>query len=139
MADNVVVTGSRIPQLGLEAQNAAKAASADQAAYQQFLPKLRAAFERNDRRAIIKLVGLPLRVNFKSGSQVYQDHRSVERDFDRIFTAKVRQAVLGQKPDSLFVRDQGAMVGDGELWFRETCPNSACTPAGSVRIVAVNP
>lgn len=133
MADNVVVAGSSVPQPGPEA------VSADQATYRRFLPKLQAAFERHDRRAIIKLVGLPLRVNFKSGPQVYRDHRSVERDFDRIFTAKVRRAVLGQKPDSLFVRDQGAMVGDGELWFRETCPNSACTPAGSVRIVAVNP
>ena len=138
VADNVVVTGSRAPRPGLETPTDAEAVS-DEAAYQHFLPKLQAAFERNDRRAIIKLVGLPLRVNFKTGPEVYRDHRSLERDFDRIFTAKVRLAVLGQKPDNLFVRDQGAMVGDGELWFRQACPNSECMPTGSVRIVAVNP
>jgi hypothetical protein len=138
-ADNLVVTGSRVPQPGLEAPNSAKAVPADRAGYQRFLPKLQAAFEQKDRRAIIKLVGLPLRVNFKGGPQVYRDTRSVERDFDRIFTARVTDAVLGQRPDALFVRDQGAMVGNGELWFRETCPRSECSHPGPVRIVAVNP
>jgi hypothetical protein len=52
---------------------------------------------------------------------------------------KVRKAVLYQRADKLFVRDRGAMVGDGELWFSETCPNRACWRAGSVGIVAVNP
>jgi hypothetical protein len=56
-----------------------------------------------------------------------------------VFTPKVKRAVLAQRPDRLFVRDLGAMVGDGELWFRETCPNAACSPPGPVRIVAVNP
>ena len=60
------------------------------------------------------------------------------RDFDRIFTVKVKKAVLLQRPDSLFVRDQRAMVGNGELWFGETFPNSACSSLGPVRIVAVN-
>jgi hypothetical protein len=139
MAGNVIVTGSRVPQPGLEAPNSAKAVPADQAGYQHFLPKLQAAFKQKDRRAIMKLVGLPLRVNFKGGSHVYRDSRSVERDFDRIFTTKVREAVLGQRPESLFVRDQCAMVGNGQLWFRETCPSSECSHPGPVRIVAVNP
>jgi hypothetical protein len=134
MADNLVVTGSRVPRPG-----AAGAAVAADQAYQQFLPKLQAALRENDRRAIIKLVGLPLRVNFESGAEVYRDRQSVVRDFDRIFTARVREAVLGQQPGSLFERDQGAMVGNGQLWFRKTCPNRACSPPGPVRIVAVNP
>jgi len=132
------VTGSRVPRPGLESPGAAKSVSPSPA-YRQFLPKLQAALGRNDRRAVIKLVDLPLRVNFGSGPQLYRDRRSLMHDFDRIFTARVKEAVLGQRPDSLFVRDQGAMVGNGELWFRETCPNSACSPLGPVRIVAVNP
>jgi hypothetical protein len=78
-------------------------------------------------------------VNGASGARTYRDAASVERDFDRIFTARVKHAILAQRPDGLFVRDQGAMVGDGELWFRETCSNPTCSPSGPVRIVAVNP
>lgn len=107
--------------------------------YTRFLFKLQSAFASHDRQSIIRLTDLPLRVNFAAGPRSYRDRRSVARDFSRIFTAKVRLAVLRQKPDTLFVRDQGAMVGNGELWFRNTCPNSACSPAGDVLIVAVNP
>jgi hypothetical protein len=138
MAGNLVVTGSRVARPAVEAPSAGNVLSAGQT-YRHFLPKLQAAFRRNDRRAVIRLVDLPLRVNFGTGTQLYRERQSVTRDFDRIFTAKVRQAVLSQRPDSLFVRDQGAMVGDGELWFRETCPNSRCSPLGPIRIVAVNP
>jgi hypothetical protein len=112
--------------------------SADRAS-QRFLSKLQSAFKANDRRRIIKLIDLPLRVNFAAGSHVYRDTRSIMRDFNRIFTVKVRRAVLAQQGDRLFVRDQGEMVGNGELWFRETCPNSQCSRPGPVRIVAVNP
>jgi hypothetical protein len=133
-----VVTGSRIAKPVLEAPSTAKVMSADEE-YRRFLPLLQAALRANDHRSVIKLVAFPLRVNFESGPQLYRDRRSLGRDFERIFTAKVRLAVISQSPDRLFVRDQGAMVGDGELWFRETCTNKACSPAGPVRIVAVNP
>lgn len=80
----------------------------------------------------MRLISFPLRVNYKGGSRSYRDARAVERDFDRIFTPQVRRAVLGQKPDQLFTRDIGAMVGEGELWFDRSAP-------GEVRIIAVNP
>jgi hypothetical protein len=48
-------------------------------------------------------------------------------------------AILDQAPNALFVRDEAAMVGSGEVWIAQTCPNRACSPAGAVRIIAVNP
>jgi len=78
-------------------------------------------------------------VNGAGGTRIYRDSESVERDFERIFNSRVRSAILKQRADQLFVRDQGAMVGSGELWFSKTCKNSACSPPGPVRIIAVNP
>lgn len=138
VADNVVVSGTHIAKSQLASPNAFEAKTAAQL-YAPFLSRLQAAVKANDRGAVIRLIDFPLRVNFAGGARVYRDATSVERDFDRVFTAKVRRAVLNQRSDKLFVRDQGAMVGDGELWFRETCSNSNCSPAGPVRIVAVNP
>jgi len=31
------------------------------------------------------------------------------------------------------------MVGNGEVWFDQTCRNAQCSPPGPVRIKAVNP
>jgi hypothetical protein len=122
---DIVVTGARIPQ--------------PPTAYAAFVPRLQAAVRANDRKALIGLIALPLRVNGAGGAKLYRDRRSVERDFPRIFTPKVRRAILDQAANALFVRDQGAMIGDGEVWISQTCPNRACSPAGAVRIIAVNP
>jgi len=138
LTQDLVVTGSRIAEPALEAPSAAKVMSADQP-YATFLSRLRTAVRGNDRDALIALVSFPLRVNFAGGARTYRDAASLGRDFDRVFTPKVKRAVLAQRADRLFVRDLGAMVGDGELWFRETCPNASCSPPGPARIVAVNP
>jgi hypothetical protein len=138
MADSVVVTGTRIPQPGLQTPSAAKAMSADPA-YAGFLQRLQSAVHSNDHRRIIGLISFPLRVNAAGGARTYRDAKSVERDFDRIFTPRVKRAITRQRPDKLFVRDQGAMIGDGEVWFDHTCPNASCSPLGPVRIRAINP
>ena len=139
MADSVAVTGSRIANSKLAAPNAFESKAVGGQDYPAFLSRLQAAVRANNRRSIMAMIDFPLRVNFAGGARQYRDAQSVERDFDRIFTPKVRRAVLSQRADRLFVRDQGAMVGDGELWFRETCRNSSCSALGPVRIVAVNP
>jgi len=92
-----------------------------------------------NRRAVIALISFPLRVNAASGAGTYRDASSVERDFDSIFTPRVKQAIARQRADKLFVRDQGAMIGDGEVWFDFTCPNASCSPPGPLRIRAINP
>jgi hypothetical protein len=135
---DIAVTGSRIAQPALEAPSAAKASSPDQARA-AFLSRLQSAVRAGNRSAVIALAGLPLRVNGPGGTRLYRDAVSIQRDFDRIFTPKVRRAILAQRADQLFTRDQGTMIGDGEVWFDQTCPNSACTAVGPVRIIAVNP
>jgi hypothetical protein len=134
----LVVTGSLAPGARLDAPGAAKAVSPRQG-YEGFLAKLQTAARSGDRRAVTSLIAFPLRVNFPGGAKSYPDRHSVERDFPQIFTARVMRAIAAQRADQLFVRDQGAMIGDGEVWFRETCMNPACSPAGPVRITAVNP
>ena len=135
------MTGARIEPSEQKASGlsvSAKAARQNEP-YASFLSQLQAAVSANDRNAIVRLIALPLRVNSQGAPRYYRDADSVERDFNRIFTRKVRRAILGQKPTRLFVRNTGARVGAGEVWFSGTCPNAACSPAGPVRIIAVNP
>jgi hypothetical protein len=148
--NDVVVTGSRIPapQLQREERAAARAQNFDaasapdwvlkDASYATFLKRLQSAIRTDDRGAVIKLIGFPLRVNANGRSRLYPDARSVRADYDRIFTPKVTQAILAQRFDRLFGRDQGLMIGDGEVWFDHICTNTRCSPPGPVRIKAVN-
>jgi hypothetical protein len=106
--------------------------------YGAFLARLQAAVRSGDHRAVIALIDWPLRVNGSGGTRRYRDAQSLERDFDQVFTPRVRTAILKQRADRLFVRDQGAMIGTGEVWFSRTCPNAGCSPGGPVRITAVN-
>jgi hypothetical protein len=100
--------------------------------YRGLLSRLQRAVRARDRSAVVRLVRLPLRVNFSSGVRVYRDARDVTRDFDRIFTPRVRRAVLSQKAATLAVGENGARLGNGEIWLSETA-------AGEVRVAAVNP
>jgi hypothetical protein len=148
-SQDMVVTGSRIPSANLSKQGELRAVAEQEAeaadlsrpntAYRAFLSRLQSAVRAKDRRAIVNLIDLPLRVNFNDGAHTYRDRRSIERDFERIFTPAVRKAILGQRAERLFTNTQGAMVGDGQVWFDQTCPNDACSPPGPVRIKAINP
>jgi hypothetical protein len=150
VANDVVVTGSRIPRPNSSAGAGflnRDESSADQMApdwvlkdraYATFLTRLQTAVRTNDRGAVMKLIRFPLRVNANGHSRLYPDARSVQKDYDRIFTPRVAQAILGQRFDRLFGRDLGLMIGDGEVWFDHVCLNKACSPAGPVRITAVN-
>jgi hypothetical protein len=140
-ANEVVVTGSRIAQpVTQRADDASSSADwiVKDASYATFLGRLQAAVRANDRGAVIKLIGFPLRVNSNGRSRVYRDARSVRADYDRIFTPEIARAILAQRFDRLFGRDQGLMIGNGEVWFDHVCTNAQCSPPGPVRIKAVN-
>ena len=108
-------------------------------AYRGFLSRLQAAIRANNRPAVVQLVRLPLRVNYQGGAKIYRDGKSVLADYDRIFTSGVRAAIVAQRFENLFGRDQGVMIGSGQLWFDHVCRNQSCSPPGPVRIHSINP
>jgi hypothetical protein len=155
----IVVTGSRVqsPSLFADRRRNSRARSSGtaernsnetptapdwvmrNASYRSFLSQLQAVVRANDRTGVVKLVTFPLRVNAQGTSKIYRDARSVLADYDRIFTPRVRSAILAQRFEHLFGRDQGVMIGDGAIWFDHICRNRSCSPPGPVRIRAINP
>ena len=134
-AQEIAVTGSRIPQPNLESAAPLKAIDASG----DFLSRLQAALRANDRRAVSRLVGFPLSVRKEGRVETYRSRREVERDFDEIFTPRVRSEVLNQRPYSLRTRDDGRTKGSGRLWFAPACFNAECNPPGQIRIREVTP
>ena len=88
-----------------------------------FLAQLQAAVQANNKEAIAGMVGYPLLV-LRSGKRTrIQKKQAFLADYSLIFTDPVRNAVLHQAAQCLFGNSSGAMVGSGELWFREQDPD----------------
>ena len=132
---DVVVSGSRIARPNLERTAPLKAIDI----YGDFLSRLQAALRTDDRRAVSKLVGFPLSVRKEGRVQTYRSRREVERDFEEIFTARVKSEVLNQRPYSLRSREDGKTKGSTRLWFAPACFNAECDPPGQIRIREVTP
>lgn len=132
-SENIVVTGSLIRSPNLE--SATPVAVVDPVG--EFLSRLQSGFRANDRRAVARLVGFPLGVDFGGETRTYRSARDVERDFDRIFTAGVRRTALTLRPDTLTTRDGGRLKGSGGLWFG--CARKTCARADEIRIREIRP
>jgi len=80
--------------------------------------ELRQAAERGDKSTLASAIHYPLR-RYDSGILVgaYRGPAEVLANFDAVFSAKVLAALRDASFDQLFVRDQGAMIGDGEVWL----------------------
>jgi len=55
----------------------------------------------------------------KGASHTYSPDEILEA-YDWIITPDIRGIILAQKPDDLFKRDMGVMVGNGQVWFDKT-------------------
>ena len=128
-SDSIVVTGSQVRRQNMKSAGPVTAVTVEEAEA-AFGTKLRAAFASNNRKAILGLVGFPLRVDFGGGQvRTYRSRQDVERDYDRIFTPAVRQ--------SLASRDSGSLTGNGRISFG--CGSRRCSSADSIRIRRVTP
>jgi hypothetical protein len=133
-AGNIVVTGSRIQRQNLES---AMPVTVVGDTYADFVSHLQAGLEANDRRAVIGLIGFPLRVNWNGDTRTYRTAKDVERDYDRIFSPNVRQSLIDQRSDTLTRRDGGRLMGNGRVWFG--CGLRSCSSDATIRIREVNP
>ena len=124
---SIVVTGSRVARSNLESASPVAVVESSGG----LLEQLQTAIRANDRGSVIGLVALPLLVNLDGQTVSYRSAREVERDFDEIFTARVKQSILNQRAETL--RRRGKMRGTSRVWFGPTSPN------GPVRIREVTP
>jgi hypothetical protein len=109
-----------------------------------FLASLQDAIRTENPNQVAVLVKFPLRVGYPSKQSArplpavqVRNAAELVRRYSEIFTPEVRAAVLAQSPDTLFRNWQGAMVGNGELWFTGVCLDSTCS-RHRVRVISIN-
>jgi hypothetical protein len=96
-----------------------------------FLAELQAAVRANDKQKIAGMISYPLNVNHGTNRTRVRSKDALLAQYDAIFTVQIRKDILAQSSKCLFGNDNGAMVGNGDLWFSEI--NN-----GPVKIYAVN-
>jgi len=97
-----------------------------------FIGRLRAAAGSDDHAALAATVRYPLTI-YENGTAVrtYADSAALLADFGAVFTPGVTRAIIASDADTLFVNDEGAMMGNGEVWIDGW--------SGTIGIKAINP
>ena len=96
-----------------------------------FLSELQNAVKAEDKAKIAAMISYPLLVIRGDRKTHVKTKAEFLNQYAVIFDAHVRQAIAQQSSNCLFGNYQGAMIGNGEVWFREQ-------PNGTMKIVTVN-
>lgn len=85
------------------------------------------------RQALVAMVRYPFTIYDEPGVPGVTYHRSeaLLRDFDRVFTPPVLDAMRHAQYEELFINAQGAMISDGRVWFDQR--------EDGIKIKAINP
>ena len=97
------------------------------------------AVQREDRKAAARLIRYPIRIDTAAGQRRYTSAEQLLADYDLIFTPGFRELIAQGLPRHMFVRDQGAMLGHGQVWFGADGRVTALNTALSVPVPAPSP
>lgn len=100
--------------------------------YHAFFDALKKAVAADDKAAVAAMVDYPFQARIDGKAIELRDAAHFIADYDKIVTAKVKDAVARQTYAALFANWQGVMIGDGEMWF------SGVGDANVIKITAIN-
>ncbi|HPU80622.1 hypothetical protein [Accumulibacter sp.] len=86
------------------------------------------AVKRADKPTVAALLAYPLNVVVAGSRKRINDAKELIGNYDAIFSPQMRAAIGNALPRNMFVRDQGIMLGNGEVWF-----------GADGRVIALNP
>jgi hypothetical protein len=98
----------------------------DHVKVQQLLTQLQQAVAKHNAPAVAALVHYPIKVNPGKHPFTIKNEKAFVKDYDRIITHDIQDAIFKQKYENLFVNSQGAMIGDGEVWITGFCRDKSC-------------
>lgn len=105
--------------------------------YRQFFDQLKQAVARADKPAVAGMVKYPITVALHGKKVTLRTKRDFVAHYDAIFTPKLVDLVAHQTYATLFSRDQGVMIGGGEIWFSGICRDKTCKDV-SIKIITLN-
>ena len=110
----------------------------DHVRYEAVIRQLQQAVAANDAAAVAALVDYPFAIVRDGQPLKIADAEAFVREYDRIMTPPIAEAIKRQKYSQLMVNYKGVMFGNGEAWVNGICRDDACKNV-DVRVVALQP
>jgi len=136
LASLILIAGAFLPSILHAAQTTPTAPTAldksidlsvgDHVKVHTILTQLQQAVASHNAPAVAALVHYPIKVNPGKKPFTVKNEKAFIKDYDRIITHDIQDAILKQKYENLFVNSQGAMIGDGEVWITGFCRDKTC-------------
>jgi hypothetical protein len=107
--------------------------------YEAAYVDLRAALEANDQDALAELFPIGTTFHLNGEQMTFANVDEVKARLGEMLTDKVKETVLAQSYETLFVNADGVMFGTGQLWLGGICADQSetCTEF-DVRVIAIN-
>ncbi len=96
-----------------------------------FLAALKKAVAADDRPKVASLANYPLRAWAKDRSLTLKAPEAFLARYDTIITPRLKQTIAEARVECVFANEQGAMIHDGEVWFR-------ASETGDLKIITIN-
>ncbi|SDR02038.1 hypothetical protein SAMN05428982_2913 [Pseudoxanthomonas sp. CF385] len=110
----------------------------DHVLYETVIRRLQQAVAARDAATVAALVDYPFTTVRDGQPLKVADADAFVRDYDRIVTPAIADAITKQKYSQLMVNYKGVMFGNGEAWVNGICRDNACKDV-DVRVVALQP
>ena len=110
----------------------------EHARYEAVIRQFQKAVVANDAAAVAVLVDYPFATVRDGQPLKVADADTFVREYDRIMTPAIAEAIKRQKYSQLMVNYKGVMFGNGEAWVNGICKDEACKDV-DVRVVALQP
>ena len=96
------------------------------------------AVATGSREDVAAFIRYPIKVTIDGQSTVIRSPDAFVKQYDRIMTPDIVNAVKNQAYGDLFVNDQGVMFGDGQVWMDAICIGSKCRQS-VIQVVTLQP
>ena len=110
----------------------------DHVRYEAVIRQLQQAVAANDAAAVAALVDYPFATVRDGQPLKIADAEAFVRDYERIMTPPIAEAIKRQRYSELMVNYKGVMFGNGEAWVNGICRDDACKNVDE-RVVALQP
>jgi len=125
-----------LAQTGAEVDDAVNTDLGDPALYHTAFDAIHEAVANDDAAGVAEWVSYPITVNVGGKSLTIDDAAQFATEYAAIITGDIKDAILAQKWETLFVNADGIMYGNGQVWLNGICKDDACA-AFDVKIITI--
>ncbi|ODT08568.1 MAG: hypothetical protein ABS35_44265 [Kaistia sp. SCN 65-12] len=125
-----------LAEAGAEVDDAVNTDLGDPAQYHAAFDAIHEAVAAEDAAGVAEWVSYPITVNVGGKALTIDDAAQFEAEYAAIITGDIKDAILAQSWETLFVNADGIMYGNGQVWLNGICKDDACAQF-DVKIITI--